>query len=73
MKQPQLGFTPPDFSGQSQTLFFVDGNPGAILVTRHGKAFSRQELPLKSAAAALKWCQTHQTVFVFLPHSAALN
>jgi len=73
MNQPNDGFTLPDFSGQSQTMFFIEGSDGAILVKRRGERFSKRAMPLKTALAALAWCQAHRTTFVFMPSAAALN
>ena len=73
MKQPQEGFTPPDFSGQSQKMFFIEGQTAAVLVKRRGERFTRKAMPLKTAALALAWCQANRTTFVFMPSAAALN
>ena len=73
MKQPQLGFTPPDFSGQSQTMFFVEGQTAAVLVKRRGNRMSQRAVPHKTPAAALAWCQANRTTFVFMPSVACLN
>jgi hypothetical protein len=73
MKSPKAGNNLPDFSGQSKILFFNEGNPVAILVTRRvgqQKAINRR---FDSGEAALAWCRRNTAILVYCPVALERN
>lgn len=73
MSEPQDGFNPPDFSGQTKTMFYNEGNPSAILVANKAgrRRISAMEFP--KAEVALNWCRQHACILVYLPVDLAKN
>lgn len=67
MSKPHKGFTTPDFSGQTKTMFYNEGNLAALLVVnRRGKRVeSTMDFP--KAEAALDWCRRKGAILVYLP------
>lgn len=67
MGKPRGKLTVPDFSGQSQTMFYTDGARSGLLYTRRGRSESVKPVRMKSAIVALAWCQARRVCFVYLP------
>lgn len=73
MSKPRKGFIPPDFFGQAKTMFYVEGDQEAVLITRSGNQMEDATMPVGEATAALAWCRSNATVFVYLPAPADRN
>ena len=73
MSKPQEGFNPPDFSGQTKTMFYNEGNPAALLVTNKAGRHVPSMMNFLKAEAALDWCRQHACAFVYLPVDLAKN
>ena len=73
MKSPHGGFTPPDFSGQSKILFFNEGNPVAVLLTRIAGKHKTKPMKFPQAEAALAWCRDSGAMMVYCPVALSRN
>jgi hypothetical protein len=73
MKSPHGGFTPPDFSGQTKTMFYSEGNPAATLVTNRAGRRSVKSFEFPQAEAALAWCRAHGAMLIYLPPDPSRN
>jgi hypothetical protein len=73
MKKPHKGFTPPDFSGQSQILFCNEGNPVAMVITNGAGRRRITSMKFAKAEAALAWCRLHGATMVYHPIAPARN
>jgi len=71
MSKPQKGFSPPDFAGQTKTLWCVDGNTTAVLVTNTKGRRSVQEQQLATVGAALAWGLARRAVVIVFPGEVA--
>ena len=73
MKLPHKGFTLPDFSGQTQTLFVCEGNPVAVLLTsRSGKRRTTSKT-FRLAVDALAWCRATGAMMIYCPVAPSRN
>lgn len=73
MSQPPESFTPPDFSGQTRIMFFNEGNPVAMLVTKKAGRRNVGGLKFATAEQALAWCRENSTMMVYCPVNLAGN
>jgi hypothetical protein len=64
MSQPQIN---PDLFGQSQTMFYTEGQTIAVLVTRKGEKFEQSHPRFASAGRALAWCRINRAGFIYMP------
>jgi len=67
MRKPPEGIKMPDYSGQTKTMFYVEGNTVASLVTNRAGKHVQRVMPFPKAEAALDWCRQHSTVLVYFP------
>ncbi len=63
---PGKGF-PSAHRGQTQTLFYTEGNPAAMLVTDRAGQMSKKEMTLATSEAALAWCKQRRVNFYWMP------
>ena len=56
----------PDF-GKAKVMFYTEGNPIALLVSRKAGRQAAGAKPVKSALAALTWCKANGVVLIYLP------
>ena len=73
MSKPNEKNKLPDFSGQSKTMFYTEGNPLAALVTNRAGKRSKSEMQFTTAEAALSWCRQNLTTLVYMPVNLAGN
>lgn len=64
-QQQREGVPFPVFPEQTKTVFYVEADPAGILVTRVGRRYRRQVVPVDSAQAALDWCLANGAGLVF--------
>lgn len=57
MSQPQI----------SQTMFYIEGQTTAVLVTRRGNKQRSSHPRFMTAVGALIWCRKHRAGFVYMP------
>jgi hypothetical protein len=57
----------------SQTMFYVEGNPTAVLVSRTGRNETTTHPRHASPEKALGWCRSHRAQFVYLPVNVGGN
>lgn len=67
MSKPREGFKLPDFSGQTKTMFYNDGNPAALVVTNRRGRRIESTMVFPKAEAALDWCRQNESVLVYFP------
>jgi len=67
MSKPQEGFSPPDFSGQTKTMYCMEGNPLVKLMTKAGKGYRETLMIFKKAESALDWCRKNNSVLIYTP------
>ena len=70
MSQPHnlTGLLPPDFSGQTKTMFLSEGDPHAALLIETLRGGKSVEVYWFTAPDhALAWCRKHGCRFVYLP------
>lgn len=67
MSKPLIGFSPPDFSGQTKIMFCMEGNPVALLATNAGGRRRQRSMKFKDPLAALAWCRENNAVMVYTP------
>jgi len=58
---------PPLGSSQAGTLFCIEGNPVAVLVTLKAKRRATKPMRFDQAEAALAWCRRQGAVMVYCP------
>jgi hypothetical protein len=73
MSKPRKAFIPPEFAGQSQILFFNEGNATAILVTNQAGRRSADPKRFTTPARALAWCRRQAVMMVYLPVNLSGN
>lgn len=57
----------PQFAAYSKTVFVVEGNRTALVITRRGNKCTGRAKQFASPAAALEWCRTHRAGMVYQP------
>lgn len=50
-----------------KTMFYMEGNPTATLVTNSGGIHQQSIVELSKAEAALSWCRDHACTLVYSP------
>ena len=67
MSKPHEGFTPPVFSGQTKTMFYVEGSQVAtVIINRAGKR-NQKALKIATAEAAVAWCRKERAYLIYAP------
>lgn len=51
----------------SQTMFYIEGQTNAVLVTRRGNKQRASQRRFMTAVGALIWCRKHRAGFVYQP------
>jgi hypothetical protein len=54
-------------------MFYVEGNPTAVLVSRTGRNETTTHPRHASPEKALGWCRSHRAQFVYLPVNVGGN
>ena len=73
MSKPNPKNKLPDFSGQSKTMFYNEGNPTALLVVNRAGRRKTSGMDFPTAEAALGWCRQNLTTLVYCPVSPSAN
>lgn len=73
MSKPRKKLNVPDLTGQSQIMFYSEGNPIALVVTNVGERSSERVVRVRSALIGLTWCQARRAAFVYVPASLEGN
>lgn len=58
---------PFDIGNLRRTVFYVDGERTALLVSRAGRGHRERLLKIETAEAALAWCKRHAAGLVYCP------
>jgi hypothetical protein len=69
MNNPHAGEIP-IFPTSLQTVFFTEGSPAAIVVTRMKAGYRQRSVKMASAEAALAWAKKRQAGLVYVPAAA---
>lgn len=56
-----------------RTVFYIEGQSSALLMTRRGRGYRERVLQIASAEAALAWCQQHGAGLVYARADAERN
>lgn len=64
---------PFDLSQQRRTLFYIEGERRALLMTRAKRGYRERVLVIESAEAALAWCKQHAAGLVYAPSDPQRN
>ena len=73
MKSPHVGFTQPDFSGQTKILFLNEGNPTSMLLTSKKNVRRAKSMTFADPGAALAWCRAGGVMMVYCPVALERN
>jgi hypothetical protein len=65
MSQPQIN--PDLFGNNSQTMFYIEGQTTAVLVTNTSGAREHREVKYSTPNLALAWCRKNRAGFVYMP------
>jgi hypothetical protein len=50
-----------------QTMFYIEGETTAVLVTRQGKKMTETHPRFKTPGLALAWCRKNRAGFIYQP------
>jgi hypothetical protein len=56
-----------------QTVFYIEGQRTALLMTRAKRGYRERVLKIESAEVALAWCKQHAAGLVYCPPDAQMN
>jgi hypothetical protein len=56
-----------------KTMFYMEGNPAASLVTNNGGLRQESVMDFPKAEAALEWCRQHACTLVYTPVNLLSN
>jgi hypothetical protein len=68
-RKPRI-FTSPTIT---KTMFFMEGNPAAILITNNGGLLLESMMEFSQAETALDWCCKNVCTLVYTPASLSKN
>lgn len=64
---------PFDLTSLRRTVFYIEGQRTALLVSRVKRGHRERRLAITSAEAALAWCQKHAAGLVYCPPDPERN
>ena len=67
-----LPMSKPHPKNYPRTMFLVEGNTVAVLVT-HGRRLTSRHITMRSPEDALAWCRRNRARFIYLPEDFSHN
>jgi hypothetical protein len=64
---------PFDLAGFRRTMFYIEGQGTALLMTRGKRDYRERLVKMESAEAALAWCKQHTAGLVYCPADPQRN